>query len=86
MVITAKLAIGPPQLMGFGFATLALAGITLANLWEKRFGLPHHPVTTNLVGYSAGLLGLLPFLCWNEHHGSELDTSLLLGFCIFSYW
>ena len=65
VVITAKLAIGPPQLMGFGFATLALAGITLANLWEKRFGLPHHPVTTNLVGYSAGLLGLLPFLCWN---------------------
>ena len=21
-----------------------------------------------------------------RHHGSELDTSLLLGFCIFSYW
>ena len=62
VVITARLEIGPPPLVGFGFAALALAGITLATLWEKRFGLSHHLVTANLVGYSAGLLGLLPFL------------------------
>jgi len=66
VVITARLAIGPPQLVGFSFATLALAGITLATLWEKRFGLLHHPDTANLVGYSAGLLGLLPFLRWSN--------------------
>ena len=66
VVITSRLAIGPPQLMGFGFATLALARITLATIWEKRFSLLHHPVTANLVGYSAGLLGLLPFLSWND--------------------
>ena len=62
LVITARLEIDPPPLMGFGFAALALGGITLATLWEKRFGLSHHPVTANLVGYCAGLLGLLPFL------------------------
>ena len=62
VVINARLEIGPPPLVGFGFATLALAGITLATFWEKRFGLSHHPVTENLVGYSAGLLGLLPFI------------------------
>lgn len=62
VVITARLEIGPPPLVGFGFAALALAGITLATLWEKRFGLSHHPVTANLVSYSAGLLGLLPLL------------------------
>ena len=66
LVITARLEIGPPPLVGFGFAALALGGITLATLWEKRFGLTHHPVTTNLVGYCAGLLGLLPFLNWNN--------------------
>ena len=66
LVITARLEIGPPPLVGFGFAALALGGITLATLWEKRFGLSHHPVTANLVGYCAGLLGLLPFLNWNN--------------------
>ena len=66
LVIIARLEIGPPPLVGFGFAALALGGITLATLWEKRFGLTHHPVTTNLVGYCAGLLGLLPFLNWNN--------------------
>src|SRR6056300_1524359 len=55
-VIVARLEIGPPP----------LAGITLATLWEKRFGLSHHPVSANLIGYSAGLLGLLPFLNWAE--------------------
>ena len=66
VVIIARLEIGPPPFVGFGFAALALAGITLATLWEKRFGLSHHPVTANLVGYSAGLLGLLPFLSWSD--------------------
>ena len=66
VVIIARLEIGPPPFVGFGFAALALAGITLATLWEKRFGLSHHPVTANLVGYSAGLLGLLPFLNWSD--------------------
>ena len=66
LVIIARLEIGPPPLVGFGFAALALGGITLATLWEKRFGLSHHPVTANLVGYCAGLLGLLPFLNWNN--------------------
>ncbi|MDA8771035.1 DMT family transporter [Planktomarina temperata] len=65
-VIVARLEIGPPPLAGFGFAALALAGITLATLWEKRFGLSHHPVSANLIGYSTGLLGLLPFLNWAE--------------------
>ena len=66
VVIIARLEIGPPPFVGFGFAALALAGITLATLWEKRFGRSHHPVTANLVGYSAGLLGLLPFLSWSD--------------------
>tara|TARA_B100000780_G_scaffold108729_1_gene76052 strand:+ start:1384 stop:2037 length:654 start_codon:yes stop_codon:yes gene_type:complete len=66
VVIIASLEIGQPQLVGFGFATFALVGITLTTLWEKRFGLSHHPVTANLVGYSARLLGLLPFLSWSN--------------------
>ncbi len=61
IVITARASIEPPSLLGFSCAILALGGITMASLWEKRFGLSHHPITSNLVGYSAGLLGVLPF-------------------------
>ncbi len=61
-VIVSRLEIGPPPLLGFLYAVIALLGITFATLWEKRFGLSHHPVTANLIGYAAGLLGLLPLL------------------------
>ena len=62
MVILSRLEIGPPPLLGFALAAIALLGITLGSLWEKRFGLDHHPVTANLIGYAAGLLALLPFV------------------------
>lgn len=61
MVILARLEIGPPPLFGFGLALLGLAGITGATLWEKRFGLSHHPIVANLIGYAAGLIALVPF-------------------------
>jgi drug/metabolite transporter (DMT)-like permease len=61
IVISTRSSIEPPTLIGLAAAMLALSGITAASLWEKRFGVSHHPVTANLVGYSAGLLGILPF-------------------------
>lgn len=61
VVITARSAIEAPDILGFSFAVLGLLGITGATLWEKRFGLSHHPITSNLIGYAAGLLGVLPF-------------------------
>ncbi|AGI73767.1 putative integral membrane protein [Octadecabacter arcticus 238] len=61
-VIASRLDIGPPPVLGFVFVLLGLAGITGATLWEKRFGLSHHPITANLIGYAAGLICLLPFL------------------------
>ena len=62
VVIAARLDIGAPTVLGFVLAGLSLMGICAATLWEKRFGLSHHPVTANLIGYAAGLAGLLPFL------------------------
>ncbi|WP_099823649.1 DMT family transporter [Oceaniglobus indicus] len=61
LVIVARLEIGAPPVAGFALAVLGLAGITAATLWEKRFGLSHHPVTANLIGYGAGFIGILPF-------------------------
>ena len=46
--------------LGVLAAVGALFAITAGTLWEKRFGRSHHPVTSNLVQYAAGLAGTLP--------------------------
>jgi len=66
IVIIARSEVGPAPVLGLVCAAIALAGITSATLWEKRFGVSHHPVTTNLIGYAAGLIGILPFMFWLE--------------------
>ncbi len=60
LVIVSRSEIEAPSILGFAFAFLGLAGIIIATLWEKKFGLSHHPVTANLIGYAAGLVGVLP--------------------------
>ncbi|MEP4039052.1 DMT family transporter [Pseudophaeobacter sp.] len=62
IVITARSEIAAPHPIGFVFAILALVGITCGSLWEKRFGVSHHPVTANLIGFTAGLFGVVPFM------------------------
>lgn len=66
VVIIARSEISAPTMQSFLFGFLALIGITGGSLWEKRFGVSHHPVTANLIGYSAGLLGVLPFMLLME--------------------
>jgi len=66
IVIIARSDVGAAPVFGLICATIALVGITFATLWEKRFGISHHPVTTNLIGYGAGLMGVLPFMLWLE--------------------
>ena len=61
IVILARWEISAPSVAGFAFCGIALAGMTGGTLWEKRFGLSHHPVTSNLIGFAAGLLTILPF-------------------------
>lgn len=61
-VIAARSEIAAPSAIGFVFASLALLGITGGSLWEKRFGVAQHPVTSNLVGFTAGFLGVTPFM------------------------
>ncbi len=66
IVIITRSQIVAPSVLGFLFATFALAGITVGSLWEKRFGVSQHPVTANLIGFSAGLLGIIPFMVISE--------------------
>lgn len=62
IVIVARSDLASPSPVGFLFASMALIGITVGSLWEKRFGVSHHPVTTNLIGFTAGLIGVVPFM------------------------
>lgn len=41
----------------------ALFGMTAATLYEKRFGVAQHPVTSNMVQYAVGFVAVLP-LAW----------------------
>lgn len=61
-VILARSGVEPPSIIGLALCVIGLLGITTGTLWEKRFGKTHHPVTANLVGYGAGLIGVLPFM------------------------
>ena len=66
IVITARSTVEAATILGFLCALLGLAGITGGSLWEKRFGLSHHPITSNLIGFAAGLIGVLPFMLFFE--------------------
>lgn len=84
VVIGARSTLEPPSVMGFVFAIIGLAGIVTASLWEKRFGLQHHPVTSNLVGYAAGLVGILPLLALQED--LSIDWSWPFVGVLFTWW
>jgi len=62
IVIAGRSHISMPPVSGLLFCAVGLLGITAGSLWEKRFGLNHHPVTANLIGFGAGFLGIVPAL------------------------
>ena len=66
VVILARSAIAKPSSAALLFAVIGLIGIVAGSLWEKRFGLDHHPVTASLIGYVAGLLGVVPIMLATE--------------------
>ncbi len=63
MVLAGNSGIDVISLTVLLFAVAALISFTLATIWEKRFGIGHHPLTSNLLQYAVGLAGTLP-LAW----------------------
>lgn len=66
IVIITRSNIEPPTFWGLLSALIALMGITAGSFWEKRFGVDHHPITANLVGFGVGLIGIVPAMLWLE--------------------
>ncbi|PIB23906.1 multidrug DMT transporter permease [Amylibacter kogurei] len=62
IVINSRTEVAGAGLIGYFFMIMGLLGMTIASLWEKRFGRSHHPITQNMIGYGAGFIGVLPFM------------------------
>ena len=60
VVIVARSAIEVTSVAGILFTVGGLVGMTAATLYEKRFGITQHPVTSNVVQYAVGLVAVLP--------------------------
>lgn len=63
IVILSRQSIAAEGIFGLACAGLALCGMTGGTLWEKRFGVTHHPVTANLIQYAVGAAFCFP-LAW----------------------
>lgn len=63
LVILSRQAVATEGLFGVTCAGLALLGITGGTLWEKRFGVTHHPISANLIQYAVGAAFCVP-LAW----------------------
>ncbi|MBX2839074.1 MAG: DMT family transporter [Gammaproteobacteria bacterium] len=63
----------------FVFAVLALLGMSLATVWEKRYGVSHHIIVSSLIQYSVGFMCTLPVAMLTETMRIELSPSFLFA-------
>ena len=73
VVILSRQAVAAEGLFGVLCAAGGLLGITGGTLWEKRFGVTHHPVTTNLIQYAVGAAFTVPLAAVTERF--QIDWS-----------
>lgn len=66
VVILARSQVAAESGFGIACTALALFGITSGTLYEKRFGVSHHPVTSNMIQYAVGAAFCLPFAWMTE--------------------
>lgn len=77
-VILSRSGIQAEPVTGVLLAVGGLVGITGATLYEKRFGVTHHPVPSNIIQYAVGAIFTLP-LAWGVE-GFDADwTPALWG-------
>lgn len=77
LVIASRYAVEVTSLLGVLAAVGALLGITVATLYEKRFGGGQHPIASNVIQYAVGFVAVLPLAYFTER--MAVDWSLELG-------
>lgn len=81
LVIFANMDVQLNSAAGILFSIAALCGITLATVWEKRFGVSQHTLTTNMIQYSMGAACLLPLAYFTE--SMSINWTLPFGLALF---
>ncbi len=76
-VILSRASLGRLPFEGLAWATLALAGITLGTLYERRYGIRQHPIMASLVQCGVGLLVVLPAAALTEPIRLHVTVSLI---------
>lgn len=66
LVIFGRSSVAAESGAGVALAVGGLLGITGGTLWEKRFGVSHHPVMANLIQYAVGAVFTLPLALLTE--------------------
>ncbi len=79
-VIAARSGVALENPLGVLATVGGLLGITAGTLWEKRFGLNHHPIVSNGVQYFAGLTGTLPMALALEHFSFTWTTEFIAAY------
>ncbi|MCU0561294.1 MAG: DMT family transporter [Desulfobacterales bacterium] len=82
IVITARAAIDAASAAGILCSVGALASMTAATLYEKRFGIAQHPVTSNLLQYAVGFAAVLP-LAWALEEMRLAWTAPMIGALLY---
>lgn len=61
------------------FSIAALLSISMATVWEKRYGISHHPLTSNSVQYTVGFLCTLPLAWYFEPMNINVTAPFILA-------
>ncbi|MFN4155650.1 MAG: DMT family transporter [Paracoccaceae bacterium] len=77
VVILARAQVQAENPWGLLLAVGGLLGITAGTLYEKRFGVSQHPVTSNLIQYAVGAAFTLPIALLTESQSISWDAEFI---------
>lgn len=79
LVLLGNAKLQPVSLIVLLFSVSALLAFALATVWEKRFGVSHHPLTSNLVQYVVGFALTLPMAMLFEPMRISVNAPFLMA-------
>ena len=77
VVILARSKVAAENPFGLACTVLALLGMTGGTLYEKKFGVTHHPVTANLIQYAVGAAFAVPLAIATESLQVQWDAQFV---------